>query len=173
MLVAAAIERLVDLLDEIEPDDEEPDSDGEPSLGSLTSCGSADQMNWAGGGMDDRERTGFATESDDEEPTLGWGAGIDQSSLGHMASDGDNEPELGWTDAEARTGRHREGWEAIDGEADLGWQNTGSQARLHASPNDCEQQCEDEGAQCEDEGAEHYGREHECQGIAGGGSGIY
>lgn len=63
--------------------------------------------------------------------------------------DGDIEPELGWTEKEARFGRYPEGWDAVDGEADLGWQNTGSQARLDASRDDCEQQCEDEGAQPE------------------------
>ena len=48
-------------------------ADDEPSLGSLTSCGSnASQGDWADGSSDDRERTGFATESDDEEDSLGW-----------------------------------------------------------------------------------------------------
>jgi hypothetical protein len=39
-------------------------------------------------------------------------------------------------------------------EPSLGWQNEGSQRRLRTSRDDCEEQCEDEGAQCEDEGAQ-------------------
>jgi hypothetical protein len=40
-------------------------------LGSLTSCGShLGQNNWAGGNTDDREKTGYATESHREVSTL-------------------------------------------------------------------------------------------------------
>ena len=76
-LVETAIERLVDLLDAIDP---EPDL--EPNLGSITSCGSYDsQDGWARGSNDDREKTGYATESDDEEPTMGWQNEGDQYCL--------------------------------------------------------------------------------------------
>jgi hypothetical protein len=57
-----------------------------------------------------------------------------------LEPNGDEEPSLG------DGGDDRELDEADD-EASLGWQNTGSQKRLHTSPNDCEEQCEDEGVQ--------------------------
>jgi hypothetical protein len=147
-LIEVAIERLVSLLDEI---DQDPDD--EPSLGSLTSChpGYDSQEGWSWGSNDDREKTGYATETDDDEPTLGWGAGVNQTGLGHMTCDGDLEPELGWTDMEARYGRYSGGGggeaDTADNEASLGWKNEGSQARLHTSPGDREQECEDEGAE--------------------------
>jgi hypothetical protein len=61
---------------------------------------------------------------------------------------------------EARFGKY--GWLSADGaeyehdgsEPSLGWQNEGSQSRLHVSRDDREEQCEDEGA-------EHDGREPE------------
>jgi hypothetical protein len=64
-----------------------------PSLGSLTSCGSySSQEQWAGGANDDREKTGYATETDDDEDSLDWAANIDQTSLGVPMDD--IEPEL-------------------------------------------------------------------------------
>jgi hypothetical protein len=62
---------------------------------------------------------------------------------------GDEEPSLGWT-ADGKIGDdHGDDREldAADDEPSLGWQNTGSQTRLHTSRNDCEEQCEDEGAE--------------------------
>jgi hypothetical protein len=71
-----------------------------------------------------------------------------------LEPNGDEEPSLGWT-GEGRGmgdgGDDRE-LDTANDEPSLGWQNTGSQARLRTSPDDCEEQCEDEGA-------EHDGRE--------------
>jgi hypothetical protein len=66
-----------------------------------------------------------------------------------LEANGDEEPTLGWT-ADGRIGDDRgdeRELDTADDEPSLGWQNTGSQTRLHTSRNDCEEQCEDEGAQ--------------------------
>jgi hypothetical protein len=95
----------------------------------------------------------------DEEPSLGWpnpdgrAGHASQHRLYPEERDGDGEPSLGWSDMEARYGKYdylaRQGLEEEhDGsEPSLGWQNTGSQTRLYTSRDDCEEQCEDEGAQ--------------------------
>jgi len=143
-------------------DQELDTADDEPSLGSLTSCGSnGSQGNWADGSSDDREKTGFATESDDEEDCLGWAANVDQSHLGLPLDE--REPSLGWTEMEARYGRYGVDSnrdledDQVDGEASLGWQNEGQQGLLMMGTND------DREEQCEDEGAEHDGREEDGQ----------
>jgi hypothetical protein len=150
-LVETAIDRLVALLDEIDPDpqfeengDSEPSlnwpipqetipqekrprrlnadadlrgdagddrehdtADSETSLGSLTSFGSSQsQEHWVRGASDDREKTGDATESEDEEPFLDWGADVRETSIYSGVWDGENEPDLGWTEMEARAGRY-------------------------------------------------------------------
>ena len=168
-LLAKAVESLISLLDllEVDPEledngDAEAEPDDEPSLGSLTSCGSnGSQGNWADGSSDDREKTGFATESDDEEDCLGWAANVDQSHLGLPLDE--REPSLGWTEMEARYGRYGVDSnrdledDQVDGEASLGWQNEGQQGLLMMGTND------DREEQCEDEGAEHDGREEDGQ----------
>lgn len=165
-LLERAVESLIAFLDLLEPDpdledngdaEEEPDredgGDAELGLGwqneGSQSC--LRQSIW------DREDEHDGREpSEDYEPSMGWPnpnrhveGGMSQECLGGEIQDGELEPELGWTEMEARFGHYENG----DREASLGWQNTGSQARLHVSPDDCEQQCEDEGSQCEDEGA--------------------
>jgi hypothetical protein len=154
LLLETAVECLIGSLDLIDPDpDLEDNSDAEPSLGGGTgddreldtaddepSLGSTDclghdsqEFTWGKNGAttDDREKTGYTTESDDEEPTLGWSANMDQGRLYSPAHDGDNEPSLGWTDMEARYGRYNE-WAGSDredehdgSEPSLGWQNRG------------------------------------------------
>jgi hypothetical protein len=110
-LLENAIERLVELLDQIDPD---PDLE----------------------------------DNGDSEPSLGWP--IPQENLGHRLN----------TDADCRGdfGDDRE-HDMADDEPSLGWQNEGSQGRLKASRDDCEEQCEDEGA-------EHDGCEPEATGSA-------
>jgi hypothetical protein len=59
-------------------------ADDEPSLGSTGCLGNDNQeQSWGAcsGTTDDRERTGYACETEDEEPALGWGADIGQTSL--------------------------------------------------------------------------------------------
>jgi hypothetical protein len=110
-------------------------ADDEPSLGSTGCLGFDNQMNsWGGpcsGTTDDRERTGYACETEDEEPSLGWGADVNQAGLtqGYIVDGTEREPSLGRTEMQSRFGRY--GW--------LG--------------------CSDLEEQCEDEGAEHDGRE--------------
>jgi hypothetical protein len=130
-LLENTIERLVELLDQIDPDpDLEDNGDREPSLG------------WP-----------------IPQAKLGQGLNTDADCRGDFGDDrehdtADNEPELGWTEMEARFGKYSDGGDddQVDNEASLGWQNESSQGRLHASRDDCEEQCEDEGA-------EHDGRE--------------
>jgi hypothetical protein len=144
-LLENAIERLVELLDEIDPDaDLEPNGDNEPWLGWPIPQEKLGQ----------RLNTGASSSGD---------AGDDRE---HDTAD--NEPDLGWTEKEARTGKYdlwKQGEDEHDGsEPFLGWKNEGSQERLHSSPGDREWDCEDEGA--EHDGAEPWG-----MGIPGGGSG--
>jgi hypothetical protein len=75
-------------------------------------------------------------DNGDAEPSLGWP--IPQEMLGQRLN----------TDADCRGdfGDDRE-HDTADDEPSLGWQNEGSQGRLHVSNDDCEEQCEDEGAE--------------------------
>lgn len=168
-LVEDAIDRLLDLLDDIDSD-----PDAEPSLGWPDSGDNVPQSPSAGYDAGD-DREGYCVsgvysrlhEGDDEphvddEASLGWPnpetrttRGCDQTRLYGEVCDGENEPELGWSNAEARLGIY--GYDArrgldddqSDGEASLGWQNEGSQACLIEGTNDDrEQQCEDEGWDC-------------------------
>lgn len=145
LLVESALEALVALLDAMDPDpdiepttnatafqgmasgdldecedegDAEPDSDGEPSLGSLggtwpSFLAPVSQAHWSGGASDERE-----DGLDDLEPSLGWTATIRQS--------GDNwtgpHLEIGMLDVE----QEHDGREPDeDPEYSLGWHGAG------------------------------------------------
>ena len=121
----------------------EPEPDLEPNLGSITSCGSYDsQDGWARGSNDDRERTGYTAETEDEEYSLGWSFNVDQTSI--PPSHEDAEPEFGWTETEAKYNRYSD-WAAA--EPSLGW--TESEARFGRYTSDS----------CSDLEDEHDGRE--------------
>jgi hypothetical protein len=84
----------VSLLNEIDPDPE-----CEPNLGSTDCLGTNSQeICWGQNGAttDDREKTGYSPETEDEEPTLGWGAGVCQTSLqqGYSPDGTEGEPSL-------------------------------------------------------------------------------
>jgi hypothetical protein len=113
--IAAAVDALVALLDQIDgdadleednpPEDDAPAEDvgdEEPSLGSVASRdASTPQYLWAQGADDDREREDeHDEEGGDEEPTLGATTALNQrcawaAPRGWLLEDG--EPSLGWT----------------------------------------------------------------------------
>jgi hypothetical protein len=113
-----------------DPEEREPDTGFEPSLGSVDSL---NQQGWAAG-----NRTELEDEHDGRKPDV------------------DGEPELGWTEREARTGQYpidpKVGWAVQDGEPSLGSLEAINQTRWSAgNRDDREEQCEDEGAQDERE----------------------
>lgn len=104
MLVAAAIERLVDLLDEIEPDidlepepDNEPQGDEEPTMGwcnPTTGFLSGSEVDWTADQKDpgmDQSRLHVAQEDGELEPSLGWPEGMMAQSLSRLGSTSDRE----------------------------------------------------------------------------------
>lgn len=115
--IAAAVDALVALLDQIDGDsdfeadepleDDDPAEDagdGEPSLGALGGTCSAqhfDQGAWAHGSRDDREdESELLEDGGDDEPALGATTAINQECAwaaprGWPVDDG--EPSLGWT----------------------------------------------------------------------------
>jgi len=113
--------------------DREEDTDYEPSLGSIGSTASANsfpQTYWNAPGAD---CTDLEKADDDNEGSLGWCEGLDQSHLG--SSSDEAEYDLGAANPSGRNDQTH--W----GERNAGW-----------GGGDAEEQCEDEGAQCEDEG---------------------
>lgn len=108
MLVAAAIERLVDLLDEIEPDADEEPSLGWPSDYEFWPQASAEQQHFKGyGNGDDREAQceDEGAEHDGKEPSLGsldravdqtrWAEGFKGLQDDLELDNADREPSLG------------------------------------------------------------------------------
>jgi hypothetical protein len=115
--IAAAVDALVALLDQIDgdadleednpPEDDAPTEDvgdNEPSLGSVASRdASTPQYLWAQGADDDREREDeHDEEGGDEEPALGATAAMNQehawrAKLNAWGSSDEAEPSLGWT----------------------------------------------------------------------------
>jgi hypothetical protein len=101
-----AIEKLIDMLDRVEPD-----PDLEPSLGSPGCYAPINQEFWAAGSNDDREEDDEREPPEDDEPSLGATHSIDQklawaggrswcgeSDLefdGETAPSADSEPSLG------------------------------------------------------------------------------
>lgn len=135
-VLATTIEKLIDLLDAIEPD-----ADLEPWLGAPEctaghgrhQTGSQERA-WRIPANDDREDDG-----DDLEPSLGgmgtWGNGQMEYDL-EGGENGEtwpeSEPSLGWPEQINQVARMemKDSWHVEDGE----------------------EECEDEGAQCDDEG---------------------
>ncbi|MER8654398.1 hypothetical protein [Mesorhizobium sp. M0847] len=142
LAIATSIERLIDLLDAMQPDpDLEDDADDEPSLGSL-SLGSyqagttddreGDDSDYEDGGDDEDSDPG--EDSDPLEPSL-CGTAIYNPTTGALENDlegegdgfsmrADDEYELGWTEHidQRLAGKVQEGtWNHPEGEPDLGW----------------------------------------------------
>lgn len=121
---AAEIERLIAFLDATEPDpdiegdysDDEPDQDGEPSLGSINPTIFGTQQTWASGSDDDREDEHSGEEPDVEEGSLGWTETVHQDGVNwHGGYHGDLEDE--------HDGREPD----VDLERSMGWRNEGAQ----------------------------------------------
>ena len=98
-VIEAEIERLIGLLDTLDPDpDLEDGGDGEPILGAPEHQAGS----WRGLSLvayqDDRE-----ADDGDDEPELGSLERVKQTS---WALGGDGEPTCGWTEAEAQFGRY-------------------------------------------------------------------
>lgn len=175
--LATTIERLIDMLDAMSPDcDLEDGGDDEPSLGSQSRApasfespwgrggylhrdGTGTQEDWAAGSRDDREEVceDEGAVTGDDEFSHGWANEGPQDRLGiYNVGEGEGEPELGWSDNPDQTVLAFPSsvpWAVEDGEPDLGFCGIATGWRSGESTDDCEQQCEDEGAQCDDEGA--------------------
>ena len=107
-IIEAEIERLIDLLDALDPDpDLESTGDEEPWLGAPDGFVFTNWHGLSPEGNDDRE-----DDDSDLEPDCDDEDG------------GDNEWELGWTDLQARTGKYHYNWNlpwlVPDGEPSLG-----------------------------------------------------
>jgi hypothetical protein len=80
--------------------DDEPDGEGEPSLGSLGGCmagAEGDQRIWPGGNTDDCERETVDRDTCDDEPSLASVNAIDQT---HWCAGGRQDRELDRADEE-------------------------------------------------------------------------
>jgi hypothetical protein len=112
--VAAAVDALVALLDQIDDDadleeDNPPEDDApcedvgddEPSLGAPGTFYFPDQAHWAEGASDDREDESELLEpTGDEEPTLGWtghGSGHPEMALRGYDDDREEESDFEWS----------------------------------------------------------------------------
>lgn len=134
--ISTTIERLINMLDDMEPDcdlepwlgsgdDREADSaDDEPSLGWTTS-------GHLGSTLPEEDECEKVSEDEgaitgDDEYSLGWSEedSINGNlSAGSFGTEGELEPELGWTEEvdQVRRLKRAEGWMVDDSEPDLGW----------------------------------------------------
>lgn len=130
MSIATTVQRLIDMLDDLEPD-----PDLEPSLGARERHGEGSQEYWAAGAAtgvfdecEDVSEDEGAPNGDDEF-TLGWSevgslrGDLSSGSYGHM--DGESEPSIGWTEGvdQVRRLECASCW-VDDTEPDLGWAET-------------------------------------------------
>lgn len=139
-VIEDTIERLMQLLDEIdvdadaeEDDPQEDDGSAEPWLGApeshprsdsgmVVSADAGDQRRWAQGSSWDFEDEHDGREPDvDGEPWLG-SVDTDDQRKWMLSGDGDREPELGATEDidQINAWRTKETWD-LDGEPMLGW----------------------------------------------------
>lgn len=154
--ISTTIERLIDMLDMLEPD-----PDLEPWLGS----------------GDDREGDceDEGADNGDDEFSLGWseeGSLVGNLSAGSYGMEGELEPEIGWTEDvdQVRRLERADGWMVDDSEPDLGW------AESHGRGITGEQNCiddreHDDERQPNGDEADFDGGEDDMPGLIRGGQG--